>query len=443
MAIFQPIVVDANITGTVNRPISSGNGCVYIIEEPCEMLPPLNVTVTNNYAVMSNDIEIAITLPYIFVVGQKYKFTYSNNAPVTPVIKYNKLSTSKTLPQTTAQTSNPTPGIGFGYDGVYDATYARWWYLRNIGTATNTNYLEFVDSDFKLTKGLAANRTSSLGFTTIQEIGNYVYTFSGSVVYIINKTTLAVSQISYVGITGLYKFTTNNSITKIFATSIGSVLVLNPSDNSYTIISLPSGAQYRHAVFCAYINRVAIGAVAIARVAFIDIEGNVIDGSEITTTQTVNYLNVSANGLKLHCSLTTSASYDDIVIHATPANRIKTNISISQLTSTQQGFVYEYGGYIYFWLTANTIVVVDVATSTYVKTISGVNGAQFGLVESGNVWCTNSTGGGNGQVSKFALATETVTNYATNNTPIYLSKHPVTGQIWVGCNDATNGLSII
>jgi hypothetical protein len=429
--------INAIPTGTIIRTVNAGFPCVFYPTENGLMTTFSGATVTQTTLDGS-----VVSLPFAFQAWQKIIIDTSNTPPFTLTAIYNKVTSSKTSTQDVAQSSNPTPGIGFAYDGVYDATNTRWVYLRNIGSLISSAYLELVDSNGKLIKALLGSRNTFMSLPSMQIAGSFIYTFGSSTIYAMNVSTNVLTTISFAP-NGLYKFTNNNGITKIVAVGTGAVMVINPLDNSYTNITLPSGAQYRHAVFCAAINRIAISAVSIGRVAFIDIEGNALDGSEINTTQPTVYLAVSANGLKLHCTLTTTATYDDIVIDAIPANRIKTNISISQLTSGQQGFVYEYGSLIYFWLLANTIVAVNSSNSTYNKTISGVNGNQFGLLVDGSIYCANMQGSGNGYVSKFNLATEAVTNTAVNNIPTILCYNPITNKIHVGCQDATNGLSVI
>lgn len=435
------VTVEKAAQGVITRPVLSGNIMLYEIEEPCQIVSITGVTVTAISIVMSTLIDIPITLPYSAVLGQKLKVQFSDTAPVYPLITYNKVDTAKSTVQDVAQSASPLPNAGYYYQGVFDSLTNTWYNLLNASTTTGLSGAAacILDYNFKIKKGFVTSIQSStmIPYNAIVEHGNYLFVCASFFVQAIHKTTFVATLLPASNITTIYKFTSNNGTVKIVALTTSGVIIINPTDLTTTTIVLTSGAGYKAAIFSAQENRVIVAGSTIAKIAFINIESTpTLDGVELNASQSVNYMDITPDNTTLVCTIISGSSIDSFNL----ATRAKTNTSVAQLNSGTQQFVKCYGNYIYVWLTTNVIIVLN-SSFVYFKTISNVQGNRFGLVDNENIWTVN--GLATGMVSRVNLATEVVTNYSVNASPWLISKHPITEQIYVGCGNSNNALSVI
>lgn len=428
------------VQGTRVHTVSAGSIARWYAEDAGIMTQVTGATVTG----WTLD-DVAKTLPFSFIKGQKIEATFSNAAPVTITAKWDRTAIALTSVQDQANSdNNPSPSAnGFGGEGIYDPDNGRWLFAYNPGTGISITATVLMDNTYKIWKSIGAVLASGAVYFSqhfMTEHGNYIFVMANTSIKCIHKTTKAITNIPVSIISfSLFKFTSNSGVTRIIVGARSSIVVINPSDLTYTTVATSANTDWGHMVFSTQENRVLVGGGVAGKLAYLNIEGTpALDGAEIATTAGSHYINISSDGTKLYFPSNTSTALDVFTI----STRTKTTVTISQLLANNQKFVYQYGNYIYVWLTNNTIVVINATTLLYVKTISGVNGAYFGLIDGNNIWCCN--GSTPGYVSKFNLVTETVVNYSVNSVPWFLSKHPITGQIWVGCIDnTTSPLSII
>jgi len=434
----------AGVSWNRNITVNEGSVAFVYIDQPVTInTATVDIgNVTQIRSINSAGAENIVNLPFIFNPGMSIKVYTDNVSGFTCSISGSKSTDTKMLIQNIALAANPYPGLpGVGHC-VWDVENTQMRLVQNICTANAGLNVGLYDNLGKIIQEFVSKMAhwNSAVYNTINRFAlntpnfYYIQSYGGLIWY--NKTTKVFGIHATIFQGGIYIESKNKAV---FSAHNSNLYVVDCETNIVSTITLTI-ANSAAIVYCSEIDRVAVSNAGAASMCFVDVDGLTQDGAELTVASSGVFMSLSEDNNYLYCCNAANISVNKIEL----SGKTITTFSATGMVASLTKAIYEKNGYIYILGGDNRTWVGNAVTLAYIKFIDNTTGAYSTLRVGDIVWNVNFTGAGNGLCNYLNINTEDVgTPVTVNDFPRFLTHHPQTEQIYIGCVNDYNSLSII